>query len=214
MRGESLPGGRSTQPGIVIPPTGRVYPLLVDEPEAENENVVLFRPSATAPDGYEVISSEDTGAEEREELRREAAIRKALYVFRVQGAKLRAELLPRTMLQSLADGTTGLMMSMIMQGELKPATAKEAAEVAKIAHAIARVESGIAKTDSTDRAAPGDRAEMESDIGKMKKELADRARRAAQAEPELLGGVFPEGHDVPEVDLSDFDFGEDGDAES
>lgn len=62
----------------------------------------------------------------------------------IRGSAARADLLKRGLLPSLGFGVADLMLMQVITGKLKPTTAKEAMEVAKVALEIARRESGEA----------------------------------------------------------------------
>ena len=99
------------------------------------------------PDVEGIVTAEleaDQGhlSDTTEERRLAAARNKAAFESFVRGGKARAEMLPRGGIQNLAFGVTGLMLNQLMTGRLKPASAKEAADIARITHDIARKESG------------------------------------------------------------------------
>jgi hypothetical protein len=82
------------------------------------------------------------------------------------------------------------MLVKILQEELAPATAKEAAEVAKITHAIFREASG--QTAGNINLTPAERAERIGAIDKLETELKQRAKETTDA----LGGAPDEGEEV------------------
>lgn len=161
------------------------------EPEVEAEpiaDVIVLRNEAgvaeVVPDTPENREKRDKTAEER----------RAEFMFNRAGALARASQLPRLLTAQLAAGVSNLMLVKIMQGELKAQTAKEAADIAKIAHGIFKESSGQASSTLT----PQERDERMGQIDKLSGELAARAKAASE---EMLGGAPEEGETVPQVEL-------------
>lgn len=161
------------------------------EPEVEPEalaDVIVLRNEAGAaevvPDTPENRAKRDKTAEER----------RAEFMFNRAGALARASQLPRLLTAQLSAGVSNLMLVKIMQGELKPQTAKEAADIAKIAHGIFKESSGQASSTLT----PQERDERMGQIDKLSGELAARAKAASE---EMLGGAPEDGETVPRVEL-------------
>lgn len=146
--------------------------------------------------------AKEIGAEGRENARIAAARRKAVEVHRVKGALLRSDLLPRKLTKKLAEGAGNRMLAQLLQGEIEPRTAKEAAEVAKIAFEIARHEPSDAKPEAETRV----REELEASARLLGGKLLERAQAAADAAPQLLGGKVPDDEDIDDVDLTEYDF--------
>lgn len=154
-----------------------------------------------APDPYDdqgaqiiVLRDEHTGQlvahdadeDSRAEAVTEARRRKAVWEHRNAGAAARAGTLPRQMIAAFAAGTVNLMLAKIMQEEIVPATAKEAADVAKTAHEIYMKHAGVANPKDL---TPAERKQREDDVAALTEKLAERAK-AADAQ---LGGALPEG---------------------
>lgn len=120
----------------------------------------------TAPANEETTARARAGAKHR----------KAIFEHRLEGAKARAGKLPRLLTGSLAAGATNLMLAKLLQEELQPATAKEAAEVAKITHAIYREASG--QTAGNLNLTPAERSQRMAEVEELDKELRKRAEEA------------------------------------
>lgn len=161
------------------------------EPEYEEHDaqVIVMRD----PDTGEMI-----GADATEETRRvaldAAARRKAIFEHRVTGAGARAAKLPRTLMAALAAGTTNLMLQKLIQEELVPATAKEAADIAKITNTIFREASG--QSAGNKNLTPAEREAKMAEVDTLTTALAQRAKEAG----EHLDGAVPPGEPVPEVE--------------
>ena len=134
--------------------------------------------------------AEDAKAEE------EAALRRASFESRRVGAETRSGRMPKRLIAQFANGVTSLMLAKVLTEELVPTTAKEAAEVAKIAHAIAKDAAG--DVNPKNRTAE-EREELRSEAVKFAAVLEERARKVVE---EL--GQQPDGG----IDLSEWDFGE------
>lgn len=128
----------------------------------------------------------DNDEENRGRAVTEARKRRAIFEHRVSGAKTRAGMLPRALTASLAGGTVNLMLSKILQEEIVPATAKEAADVAKVAHEIYMKHAGVANPKDL---SPAERDAKRDEVNKLENALVERAK-AATAQ---LGGALPEG---------------------
>lgn len=158
--------------------------------------------TATEPEGAKLIvlrgeageaeAVEDT-PEAREKQVRTAEERKAIFLFNKAGALARAGQLPRLLTGNLSAGATNLMLVSILQGELKPATAKEAAEVAKITHAIFREASGA--TAGNINLTPEERRDRLSQVDQLQKDLEHRAKEATEA----LGGAPADDEPAPDA---------------
>lgn len=168
--------------------------------DLEDNVVTLHNPDGT----FTPVGGREIGAAGRETARKDAARRKAVELHRVQGAKLRSSLLPRMLTRGFAEGTVNLMFAKILQNEVEPKSAKEAAEVAKIADDIARRHGGEKIKDEN---RPKERDELLQTVRDLAPELQRRAQEAAQASAQALGGAVPDDEPIDEVDLSDFDFG-------
>jgi hypothetical protein len=124
------------------------------------------------------VGSAEVGALGRETLKWQAAVRRATEVKRRDGAQARAGLYPRGLTRELAEGVVNLMFAKILNGEIEPRTAKEAAEVAKMADEIARRHSGEAAKPEL---AGAEREQLTIDVKNLTLHLHQRAA-AAQAQ--------------------------------
>ena len=77
-----------------------------------------------------------------DEQRRDAAAAATAHQRRVTKASLVATSVPRELVGSLAAGVANMMLVEILVGDLKPKTVREAADAAKVALEIARLEAG------------------------------------------------------------------------
>lgn len=157
-----------------------------DGPDAQ---ILVLRDPQTG----EMGAVTDPDPEQLEQATHSAKERKAIWEHRAQGATARALTLDKSMTQALATGTVNLMFARILQDELMPKTAKEAAEVAKIAHEIASKQGGLA--DPKDLTAI-ERAKLIDDADRFKKILE---RRAAEAGADL-SGALEAGEAIPETE--------------
>lgn len=157
-----------------------------DGPDAQ---ILVLRDPQTG----EMGAVTDPDSEQLEQATHSAKERKAIWEHRAAGATARALTLDKTMTSALANGVVNLMFARILQDELMPKTAKEAAEVAKIAHDIAAKSGGLA--DPKDMT-PADRAKRVSEAERFAKVLRDRAA-AAGAD---LSGALAEGEEILEAD--------------
>jgi hypothetical protein len=132
------------------------------------------------------VTVADPDPEDREKAASEAQLRRAVFEHRARGAQTRAGLLPRSLTAALAGGTVNLMLAKLLQEEIVPATAKEAADVAKVAHEIFKSSAGVANPKDL---TPAERKQKEDDVAALETRLHERAR-AATAQ---LGGALPEG---------------------
>jgi hypothetical protein len=152
------------------------------------------------PEGKLLVLRTETGEsqavddtpENREKQTLTAQERKAIFLFNKAGALARAAQLPRLLTGNLSAGATNMMLVSIIQGELKPATAKEAAEVAKITHAIFREASGA--TAGNVNLTPAERQDRLSQVDQLQKDLEHRANEATAR----LGGAPTEDEVVPD----------------
>lgn len=163
------------------------------EAEELPDNVIVLR----ADDGStEVVA--DT-PENREKQEKTAGQRRAEFLFDKDGAMARAATLPRLLTGPLSAGVVNLMLVQIMQGKLKPATAKEAADIAKITHAIFRDASGASHGNLN--LTPTERTERLAEIDKLQTELAHRAALATVE----LGGALEGDEEPPEPEPAEPD---------
>jgi len=98
----------------------------------------------------------------------------------VRGANARAELLDENDISALGHGVTHLMLSHIITGRLKPKTAKEAVDVAKVAQDIARKADGSADVGIMIRT-PEERQRAIAQIAELRAIAAARVLEAGQA---------------------------------
>lgn len=144
-----------------------------------------------SPDAKIIVLREDTGEttavpdsdEARSKFRKGAQKRRAIFEHNKAGALARSAQLPRLLTGGLAAGATNLMLVKIMQEELAPASAKEAAEVAKITHAIFREASGA--TAGNINLTPAERADRLNQIDRLEIDLKQKAKEATES----LGGA-------------------------
>lgn len=172
----------------------------IREDEVMGELIVLRDPESGA------ISVEEATDETAEQASRGAQHRKAIWNHRKKGAEARAGTLPRSLIASLAAGTTNLMLAKLLQEEVVPASAKEAAEIAKITNAIFRDASG--QTHGNVNLTPAERAAKLAEVDNLEVALAERAA-AATAQ---LGGAPADGEeletDEPAAEEPQWDFSE------
>lgn len=116
----------------------------------------------------------------------QASERRRQYEAFARAADQRADMLPRTMIAKLGFATADLMLMSIVNRTVKPKTAKEAIEVAKIALDIARREEGETDVTITIKTAEQRQAALER-IGQMR--TAAQARRALEAGPPIEDAV-------------------------
>lgn len=143
--------------------------------------------------------TDEVRARAREEQKR----RKAEFEYRLAGALARSGKLPKKLTAALGHGAANLMLAMIVQGELRPVTAKEAADVAKVAHEIARSAQGRGTGDGP--MSDADRAALLEQADQFEKALVERAKAAAG--DGLLAGAPATDEEVPEP-ARDWDFDE------
>ncbi len=168
----------------------------LDADTAEMGELVFLRDPKTQ--AVTVIPDTDATPEQRNNAYLGAKQRKATFDYRRAGALARAGLLPRQITASLAAGTVNHMFALILQGELQPATAKEAAEIAKAANEVYKLAAGA--LDAKDMS-PHERAaaqQLAVDLGTV---LAQRAKQADAP----LGGAVPAGQPIPEVDADEWE---------
>lgn len=169
------------------------------DPDAVLADITVLRdPNTGKP--YVDDGDEETAEQKQVRARSEAAKRKAIFEHRRAGAEARAGRLPRRLTNALASGATNLMLSRIIQEEVVPITAKEAAEVAKITHAIAQASvgegrSGVPLTDE-------ERKERLAEAAKFEAVLEQRASEATAAldgtpGPEFDPEQWDDGVEVP-----------------
>lgn len=96
----------------------------------------------------------------------------------VNGGVVRAAAFDRTVLPHLGFATAGLMLTEILTGRIEIRTAKEAADVAKLALEIARREAGEPDANAGIQT-PEQRQVMLKNIEAMRHELGERAKQAA-----------------------------------
>lgn len=161
----------------------------------EGADVIILR----GPDGQPLpVPVDEASEDDLKTAKLGARERKALFQHRKAGAEARAGLLPKSLTAPFAGAVTNLMLAQLLQGEIVPTTAKEAAEVAKITAAIFKDFSGnAAPKDLT----PVERAQRDDEIEKMTGLLQERAKKAGD---QMLGGAVPSGEQL-EVDVSEFD---------
>lgn len=121
--------------------------------------------------------------------RQGAQERKAIFEHRLAGSTARAGKLPRSLTASLAAGTANLMLMRILQDELVPGSAKEAADVAKIAHEIYKSASGSVDGKHL---TPDERAKRFETAEQLAKDLAERAKKVGAP----LAGAPNEGEEL------------------
>lgn len=152
------------------------------EPEPSGAKILVLRDPETGQFG----AVGEAGEEQRANARKEAQLRRAIFEHRAEGAKTRAGLLPRAITAALAGGTVNLMLAKILQEEIVPASAKEAADVAKVAHEILMKSSGTANPKDL---SPAERQAKQDEVSKLERALMERARSQAA----VLGGALPDG---------------------
>lgn len=167
----------------------------------------MAEPAEEGPDADIIVLRADDGTaeaveatpENRAKQEKSAKQRRAEFLFNKDGALARAGQLPRLLTGNLSAGVVNLMLVKIMQGELQPQTAKEAAEIAKITHGIFQSASG--QTAGNLNLTKAERADRMVEVDKLQKELELRAAAAT----EQLGGAPQDGEDVPEPEVPEPD---------
>ena len=173
------------------------------QPDETDAQILILRDPETGQFG----AVGEAGEEERANAKKEAKLRKAVFEHRAEGAKNRAGLLPRSITAALAGGTVNLMLAKLLQEEIVPGSAKEAADVAKVAHEIYMKHAGVANPKDL---SPAERDARRDEVSVLERALAERAKSATAA----LGGALPKGvtpedageepdqweHEVPAVD--------------
>lgn len=162
-------------------PAAEVTPEGDERPDAQ---IIILRDEQG---GMEAVPDEPDA---RAKARAGAQQRKAIFEHRLAGAKNRAGMLPRLLTAQLAAGATNLMLAKILQEELMPATAKEAAEVAKVTHAIYQQASG--QSAGNLNLTPVERETRLNEIDTLSQALAERAKEATAN----LGGAPAEGEEL------------------
>lgn len=130
----------------------------------------------------------------------EAAQNREKFENHVRAGTARAEMLKRTDISTLGFGVSNLMLTQILTGRLKPKSAKEAIEVARIAHDIARKETGEADSTIVVRG-PEERAAALSRLAEMGAMV--RARQL-EAGPLIVDDDIDDAElvdDVPSIDV-------------
>lgn len=122
----------------------------------------------------------DLHADSNQELVDQARENKARWDAFIRGAKERSEALPRENIRGEAYGVASLMFKNLLTGRIKPKSAKEAAEVAKIAYEIGRKETGDEDL-ATQVASPEQRARAEEGIRAIFATVQARAIEAGAA---------------------------------
>lgn len=146
--------------------------------------VIVLRDETTGK--FRSIPADEATEEERANALQGSKHRKAVWEHRSDGAQARAGTLPRALTASFAAGTVNLMLAKILQEEVVPATAKEAADVAKAAHEIYKSVAGVAPPQNLSAA---EREQRTDTINAFEKQLAERAAKAGVD----LGGALPPG---------------------
>lgn len=148
------------------------------------------------------------GAEEALEARNQAARaaqarRKAEFEYLRAGAEKRAARLPKALTGAFGHGVANLMLMKLLNGEVVPVTAKEAADVAKAAHDIGRSAQGRGPSDGP--LTPEERAENMKQVSQLEQVLKDRAKKVGDeflaGAPDTPDETLP---DTPEADEWDF----------
>lgn len=163
-------------------------PATAREDEVMGELIVLRDPESG------LVRTEPATEENAQEASRGAAHRKAVWQHRKKGADARAGTLPRSLIAAYAAGVTNLMLGKLLQEEVVPSSAKEAAEIANISNKIFREASGA--TQGNVNLTPAERAAKLAEVDNLEFALAERAK-AATAQ---LGGAPVEGETLePDV---------------
>lgn len=157
-------------------------PVEHDSPDAQ---ILVLRNDQT--DALETV---EATPDARDKARKGAQERKAIFEYRKTGADARAGKLPRLLTAAYAAGTTNLMLAKLLNEDLVPASAKEAADIAKITHAIYREASGNSPGNAN--LTPVERAQRMSEIDVLESSLKERAEEATAQ----LGGAPPAGEPV------------------
>lgn len=123
----------------------------------------------------------DPANEDAMDRRERAARKKAEYEAFTRGAMARTEYHPRTGIAKLAFGVSNRMLMEIMTGRLTPKTAKEAADIAKIAQSIAKAEVGDGDGDIR-ILSDEDRLRAYETVAGLRNAANARAVEAAQSE--------------------------------
>lgn len=158
----------------------------MSEPEKADATVLILRDEQGT---MQVAQTDDDVHLARENAKQ----RKAIFEHRVAGSTARAGKLPRRLTASLASGTVNLMLAKLLQEEILPASATEAAQVAKVAFDIYKQTAGLA---SGAQMTPAERADRLAEVDQLERELLARAKKVSAP----LGGATPKGEEVPEVD--------------
>lgn len=160
----------------------------VEDPTAPPDNVYVLR----RDDG--TLEARDASTMDEKDIAAgvdEAKRRKAVFLYRHDGAQARAGVLGSRLQGALAAGAATLMLEKIIQEELVPTTAKEAMEVAKIAYGIHKEMNGAAPTKDLSAT---ERAQKADDAAALQATLADRAERANAN----LAGATADDEPIPE----------------
>jgi hypothetical protein len=99
------------------------------------------------------------------------------FVARIAGSRARLTLLPRELLQAVAFGVAEVSLMKVLTGEVPIKTAKEAADVAKIALDIGRIEVGD-PTSIHGEYSPEQREDLIANAKALRAELEKRQREA------------------------------------
>lgn len=130
---------------------------------------------------------------------------KRAYENFVAGGKARSSYLPRELIAGLAFATVDLMLLRIVNGTVKPKSAKEAAEVARIAHELARKEVGEADARFV-ISSPEERAKALARLQEMHQLVRQRALEAGQDGQPIEDAIVVEEDAAPTPD-PDLEFG-------
>lgn len=157
--------------------------------EEHDAQIIVLRDADTGE-----MRAEPANDDTRTRARSAAQERKAVFEHRTKGAQARAGKLPRALIAAYAAGATNLMLEKLLQEELVPGSAKEAADIAKITNTIYREASGQAAGNKN--LTPPERAAKMAEVETLETALAERAKAAG----EQLSGAVPAGEPVPEVE--------------
>lgn len=166
------------------------------EEDALAEVVMLHDRPGEAP---RAIPFEEATDDEKIRSETGALERRAVFEHRVAGSQVRAGMLPRALAAPAAMAVTNLMLAQLLQQEIVPTTAKEAAEVAKVAMGIYKEMSGNV---SPEHLGPLERQQRDDTITAFEHTLRERAKAASAVE---MGGAIPAGESVASAARVDSD---------
>lgn len=126
----------------------------------------------------------------RENALKDAERRRKRFVAAVKGAEVRADVIPTTFLAQIAFPTAGVMLAKVLNGDLEPKSAKEAADIAKMAVDLGVLANKVNLEMGGEPVAPVSKEDAKKAAKALRDDLQERMDRMAAttvSEEELAG---------------------------